>query len=44
MRRIRNLASHEIEEMDEQVALEQLVTLSFVARLIDEASVLEASG
>lgn len=43
MRRIRNLASHETEELDEQVALEQLATLSFVARLIDEASVLEAN-
>ncbi len=44
MRRIRNLATHETEELDEQVALEQLATLSFVARLIDAASVLEANG
>lgn len=42
MRRIRNLATHQIEELDEQVALEQLATLSFIARLIDEAHLLEA--
>lgn len=41
MRRIRNLATHEIEELNEQIALEQLATLSFVARLIDEALLLE---
>src|SRR5690606_32773940 len=43
MRRIRNLATHEIEELDEQVALEQLATLSLVARLIDDARLLEAN-
>lgn len=42
MRRIRNLVTHETEELSEQVALEQLATLSFVARLIDDASLLEA--
>jgi hypothetical protein len=36
---IRNPASHEDEEWDEQVALEQLATLSVFARLVDECQV-----
>jgi hypothetical protein len=39
---IRNPASHEDEEWDEQVALEQLATLSVFARLVDECQVVTA--
>ncbi|RDI25444.1 TIGR02391 family protein [Lentzea flaviverrucosa] len=36
---IRNPASHEDEEWDEQIALERLATLSVFARLVDECNV-----
>lgn len=39
---IRNPASHEDEEWDEQVALEQLAALSVFARLVDECQVVTA--
>jgi uncharacterized protein (TIGR02391 family) len=39
---IRNPASHEDEEWDEQVALEQLAALSVFARLVDECQVITA--
>jgi hypothetical protein len=39
---IRNPASHEDEEWDEQVALEQLAVLSVFARLVDECMVITA--
>jgi hypothetical protein len=39
---IRNPASHEDEEWDEQIALEQLAVLSVFARLVDECQVLTA--
>jgi hypothetical protein len=39
---IRNPASHEDEEWDEQVALEQLAVLSVFARLVDECQVITA--
>jgi Protein of unknown function (Hypoth_ymh) len=39
---IRNPASHEDEEWDEQVALEQLAALSVFARLADECQVVNA--
>lgn len=39
---IRNPASHEDEEWDEQFALEQLATLSVFARLVDECQVVTA--
>jgi uncharacterized protein (TIGR02391 family) len=39
---IRNPASHEDEEWDEQAALEQLAALSLLARLVDESQVLTA--
>lgn len=42
MHRIRNLTTHSTDELDEQVALEQLATLSFVARLVDDAEVVWA--
>lgn len=40
MSRIRNLATHSTEEIEEQVALEQLAALSLLARWIDEAEVI----
>jgi hypothetical protein len=39
---IRNPASHDDEEWDEQVSLERLATLSVFARLIDECDVVTA--
>ena len=39
---IRNPASHEDEEWDEQVALEQLAALSVFARLANECQVVNA--
>jgi Protein of unknown function (Hypoth_ymh) len=39
---IRNPASHEDEEWDEQVALEQLAVLSVFARLVDDCQVITA--
>jgi hypothetical protein len=39
---IRNPASHDDEEWDEQIALERLATLSVFARLIDECEVVTA--
>jgi uncharacterized protein (TIGR02391 family) len=39
---IRNPASHEDEEWDEQAALEQLAALSLLARLVDESQVVTA--
>lgn len=39
---IRNPASHEDVEWDEQLALEQLATLSVFARLVDECQVVTA--
>jgi hypothetical protein len=36
---IRNPASHEDKELDEQVALEQLATVSLFARVVDECQV-----
>jgi uncharacterized protein (TIGR02391 family) len=39
---IRNPASHEDEEWDDQVALEQLATLSVFARLVDECQAVSA--
>jgi len=42
MARIRNLATHGVEEFDEQEALEQLAALSVLARWIDAADVVSA--
>jgi uncharacterized protein Ymh len=39
---IRNPASHEDEEWDEQVALEQLAVLCVFARLVDECHAITA--
>lgn len=39
MMAIRNLATHDLNEPDEQVALEQLAALSVLARWIDDAKV-----
>lgn len=40
---LRNPATHEVEEWDEQIALEALCTLSLLARLIDECDVVRAA-
>jgi hypothetical protein len=39
---IRNSAAHGLGELDEQVALEQLATLSLLARWVDECDLIEA--
>lgn len=43
MLRIRNLATHGVDELDPQEALEQLAALSVLARWIETAEVLEAT-
>lgn len=42
MMAVRNVATHEAEDDDEQRALEQLAALSVLARWIDEADVVTA--
>ena len=44
MSRVRNLATHSTEEIDEQIALEQLAALSLLARWIDDAEVIRADA
>jgi hypothetical protein len=43
MARIRNLATHRVEEIDEQVALEQLAALSLLARWVESAEVVRSA-
>jgi Protein of unknown function (Hypoth_ymh). len=40
---IRNTAAHSIGELDEQTALEQLSTLSLLARWVDECDLVEVA-
>ena len=44
MSRVRNLATHSTEEIDEQIALEQLAALILLARWIDDAEVIRADS
>ncbi|WP_304451419.1 TIGR02391 family protein [Nocardiopsis sp. YSL2] len=41
---IRNSSTHQLQELDEQAALERLSTLSLLARWVDECDLLEASA